>query len=177
MPALLVLAFLVVPILEIYLIIQVGQAIGGWQTLALLIVESMIGAWLVKREGRRSWRALQQSLSAGRMPDRELLDGALVLVGATLLLTPGFATDVAGFALVLPFTRPVIRRTLTRILTRRLRRRVVAMTNGPGRPPGRAWEEPGGAGEKVIRGEVIVPDSVDQDDIGREDGERDVRKP
>jgi len=71
------LALLVVPIVEIFVIIQVGQVIGGWPTVALLIAESALGAWLVKREGRRAWNALQTSLQTGKLPGRELTDGAL----------------------------------------------------------------------------------------------------
>lgn len=122
MPALLVLAFLVVPIAEIYVIIQVGQAIGGWQTLVLLVLESMLGAWIVRREGARAWRALRQALSGGGLPSRELLDAALVLVGGTLMLAPGFLTDAAGILLVLPLTRPLARRLVSFVLLRRLAR-------------------------------------------------------
>jgi UPF0716 protein FxsA len=152
MAVVLVLLFLVVPILEIFLIIQVGQVIGGWQTLALLVVESLIGGWIVKREGRRAWRALRSSLGTARMPDRELADGALVLVGGTLLLTPGFLTDVAGFLFVLPFTRPFARRVLTRWITRRamtgMTRRFAAY--GPVR---QGPVVPG----QVVQGEVVDP--------------------
>ena len=109
---LLPLALLVVPIVEIALIVQVGQLIGFWPTVGLLLVESALGAWLVKREGLRAWRALNDAIRTGHLPGRELTDAALVLIGGTLLLTPGFATDVVGFFLVLPFTRPVARRAL-----------------------------------------------------------------
>ncbi|MDQ1536604.1 MAG: protein FxsA [Actinomycetota bacterium] len=126
------LALLVVPVAEIALIVKVGTVIGGWQTLALLLVESALGAYLVKREGRRSWQSLRVALNTGRMPGRELADAALVLIGGTLLLTPGFLTDIAGFLFVLPFTRPITRRWLQRVVERRLL---------------------GGSG--IIRGEVI----------------------
>ena len=114
------LALLVVPVAEIALIVAVGQVIGGWPTVALLLVESALGAYLVKREGRRSWHALQEALKTGRMPGRELADAALVLIGGTLLLTPGFLTDVVGFFFILPFTRPVNRRWLQGVVERRL---------------------------------------------------------
>lgn len=116
----LVIALLVVPTLEIALIIAVGRAIGGWPTLGLLLLESAVGAWLVRREGAQAWRALAGALSSGRMPAGELSDAALVLVGGTLLLTPGFLTDVAGFCFVLPFTRPLAGRLLARLIERRL---------------------------------------------------------
>jgi len=114
------LALLVVPVAEIALIISVGKVIGGWQTVALLLVESALGAYLVKREGRRSWRALQAALNTGQMPGRELADAALVLIGGTLLLTPGFLTDLVGFFFILPFSRPITRRWLQRVVERRL---------------------------------------------------------
>jgi UPF0716 protein FxsA len=117
--------FLGIPILEIYVLIQVGQAIGiGW-TLLLLIADAVFGAWLVRREGRRAWRSLQASLReaprTGRVPAREVLDGALVLVGGTLLMTPGFVTDIAGLLCVLPLTRPLVRAFVVRRFTGRVR--------------------------------------------------------
>jgi UPF0716 protein FxsA len=118
-PALLVLLFLVTPIVEIYVILQVGQLLGAWPTVALLLGESLLGAWIVRREGRRAWLELRRALASARMPDRELADAALLLIGGTLLLTPGFVTDAAGFLLVLPPTRAVARRLLLRWIARR----------------------------------------------------------
>ena len=86
---LLVVAFVVVPLVEIYVIIQVGQVIGAWWTILLLIADSILGSWLVKREGGRAWRALRTALEERRMPARELADGMLILVGGTLILSPG----------------------------------------------------------------------------------------
>jgi len=114
------LALLVVPVAEIALIVAVGSVIGGWQTLALLLAESALGAYLVKREGRRSWQSLRMALSTGQMPGRELADAVLVLIGGTLLLTPGFLTDIAGFFFILPFSRPITRRWLQHVVERRL---------------------------------------------------------
>lgn len=119
MGVLLVVLFLIVPIIEIYVIVQVGQEIGALPTIALLLVESAIGAWLVKREGRRAWQALKSAVGTGRLPSRELADAALVLVGGTLLLTPGFVSDVFGFFLILPFTRTFARRALGWFAARR----------------------------------------------------------
>jgi len=116
---LLVVLFLIVPIVEIYVIVQVGQEIGALPTIALLLVESAIGAWLVKREGRRAWQALKSAVGTGRLPSRELADAALVLVGGTLLLTPGFVTDVFGLFLILPVTRTFARRALGWFAARR----------------------------------------------------------
>ena len=117
---LLALALLVVPLLEVLVIIQVGRAIGGWPTLALLLVESAIGAWLVRREGTRAWEALRTALTTGRMPALELVDAALVLVGGVLLLAPGFITYIVGFFFVLPISRPITRRWLEAAVERQL---------------------------------------------------------
>jgi UPF0716 protein FxsA len=141
---LLVAAFIVVPILEIYVIIQVGQVIGAWWTILLLIADSIFGSWLVKHEGRRAWRALSTALESGRMPATELADGALILVGGTLMISPGFVTDGVGILLILPFTRPFARRLLTRVVTRRFLQ--------PGGNPRHPGDGP------VIRGEVIDDD-------------------
>ncbi len=113
-------AFVVVPLLEIYVLIQVGQVIGAWWTILLLIADSIFGTWLIRHEGGRAWAALRTALSSGAMPAKELADGALILVGGTLMISPGFVSDLFGIVLILPFTRPVARRALTRILARRL---------------------------------------------------------
>jgi UPF0716 protein FxsA len=149
---------LVVPILEIATIIAVGRVIGGWQTLVLLLLESALGAWLVRREGARTWAALAEALNTGTMPSRQLADAALVLVGGTLLLTPGFLTDIAGFFFILPITRPVARRLLQAVVARRLLGAVGVWTGGGrGWPPGGAGGTSGGAGAgpDVIEGEVL----------------------
>ena len=90
------------PLIEIYVLIQVGQVIGPWWTILLLILDSLFGTWLIRREGGRAWQALRVALESGRMPARELADGALILVGGTLMLTPGFVTDAFGILLILP---------------------------------------------------------------------------
>ncbi len=109
---LLLLAFIVVPLVELAVISQVGAAIGFWPTLALLLVDSLAGAVLVRREGRRAWTAFRAALSAGRWPGDEVVQGALVLVGGALLLTPGFVTDAVGLAFVLPPTRALVARLI-----------------------------------------------------------------
>lgn len=119
-PLLLVIAFILVPIAEIYVLIQVGQVIGPWWTILLLVADSILGSWLLRREGARAWTAFRIALAEGRMPARELADGILIVVGGTLMISPGFVTDVFGVLLILPFTRPVGRRVLARVLARRL---------------------------------------------------------
>ncbi|MFF0343066.1 FxsA family protein [Kribbella sp. NPDC004875] len=158
MPWLIGLAVLAVPIVEIYVIIQVGQAIGGWPTVGLLILESFLGAWLVKREGRRAWNALQTSLQSGKLPGRELTDSALILIGGTLLLVPGFITDLFGVFFILPFTRPLARRGLTRFVNRRVTNLTPAAGFGPFVP---RTDEPRPRQGDVIQGEVIQGEVVD----------------
>jgi UPF0716 protein FxsA len=109
---LLVLAFIVVPLVELYVIIQVGQVIGPLPTIALLLFVSIAGAWLVKREGMRAWRRFRDALNAPRMPTQEVIDGALVLFAGALMLTPGFLTDIVGLLLLLPPTRAVANRLI-----------------------------------------------------------------
>ena len=148
-PAVLVLLLLVVPILEVVIIIGVGKVIGGWPTFVLLVLESALGAWLVRREGAKTWQALSRALGTGQMPSREIADAALVLVGGTLLLAPGFLTDIVGFALILPLTRPVARRLLEAVVARRLLGAVFAGRNG-GPPSARPT-----AADDVIEGEIL----------------------
>lgn len=143
------LALLVVPVVEIAVIIGVGKVVGGWPTVALLLAESALGAWIVRREGSRSWAALREALASGRMPSRELTDAALVLVGGTLLLTPGFVTDLAGFLLILPATRPLTRQWLEAVVARRL---LGSVGDHPPRPPRTAGpQDP----PDVVEGEVV----------------------
>jgi UPF0716 protein FxsA len=117
---LLVVAFVVVPLVEIYVIIQVGQVIGAWWTILLLIADSIFGSWLVKREGGRAWSALRTALGEGRMPARELADGMLILLGGAFILSPGFVLDAIGLLCILPLTRPVGRRILAGLISRKL---------------------------------------------------------
>ena len=153
----LALLFVVVPVVEIYLLIQVGQVIGPWWTVLLLIASGVAGSYLVKREGGRAWRALQQALAEHRMPAKELADGALILIGGTLLLTPGFLSDLVGAFLILPFTRPVARRLLTRGVTRKLVTvGGVAYTGGSNPSTSRpGTRRSPGTDESVVRGEVV----------------------
>jgi UPF0716 protein FxsA len=122
---LLVLVFILVPIAEIALLLQIGDLVGLWWTIALLVADAILGSLLLRSQGRRAWRRFGEALQAGRPPAREVTDGALIVVGGALLLTPGFISDVGGLAFLLPPTRAVIRRLLLRRLGRRM---VVSMT-------------------------------------------------
>ena len=165
MGLLLVVLFLVVPIVEIAVIVQVGQVIGAWPTVLLLVLESLLGAWLIKREGGRAWETLRTAGATGRLPSRELADAGLILVGGTLLLTPGFVTDIVGFFLILPVTRPLARRLLGRFVARRA---ATAIGRRTGIPPS-AWRgtPAGGPGRTSAGGSAptgpVVPGEVVRD--------------
>ncbi len=144
---LLVLLFIVLPITELYVIIQVGGAIGILPTLALLIVGSLVGAALTRSQSRTAWERFNRALAEGRVPGREVFDGAMIIVGGALLLTPGFITDALGLALLLPPTRALLRKFLIRTAGRRTQTVWRVMPFGsPSRPgqraPGRThdWE-------------------------------------
>ena len=121
--------FVALPVAELYLILKVGDLIGVPLTILLLAADSVIGSLLLRSQGRAAWRRLNEALAEGRMPHREVQDGALVIFGGAFLITPGFITDVIGLLMLLPPTRPLVRRLVMRALTRRAERRM-------GRPRG-----------------------------------------
>jgi UPF0716 protein FxsA len=108
------------PIAELFVAIEVAQAIGVLLTVLLLIVSWPLGVWLVRAEGRAAWRRLSVAVSAGRPPAREVIDGALVLAGGALLIVPGFITDVVGLLLLAPPTRMLARTGIVRNFQSRL---------------------------------------------------------
>ncbi|HKF82627.1 MAG TPA: FxsA family protein [Solirubrobacterales bacterium] len=160
MPLLLILLFIVVPIAELYVIIQVGQLIGVVPTLVLLLADAVLGSMLLKHEGRGAWRRFNEALAGRRFPGREVADGALIIVGGTLLLTPGFITDIFGLFLLLPPTRAVTRRLLKRFTIGRFT--VVGMPGGGpgpfgppsgGQRPNRDYDFEGSAEEVPPQGD------------------------
>ena len=126
----LVLLFLLVPFVELYVIIQLGHAIGFGNTIAVMIIVSLVGAWLVKREGISALRKAQRELDAGRMPGKQLVDGLLILLAGALLLTPGFVTDVFGILLLLPPVRALVRGRVSK----RMSTRVITVQSRPAPP-------------------------------------------
>ena len=137
MVPILVVLFLVVPLAELAVLIAVGDWIGLVPTLVLLLVVSVAGAWLAKREGLAAWRRFQLALADGRMPTVEVADGAMILLAGALLLTPGFLSDVIGVLLLLPPTRAMARRLAPRLAARRLRRQGrPVVIDGTARPAG-----------------------------------------
>jgi UPF0716 protein FxsA len=110
----LLLLLIIVPIAEIALIIQVGEWIGVWWTIALLLADAVLGSLLLRSQGRAVWRRFSAAVAEGRIPHREVLDGVLVIFGGALMLAPGFITDVFGALFLLPPTRALMRRLLVR---------------------------------------------------------------
>jgi UPF0716 protein FxsA len=131
MTLLLILAFIVVPIAEIYVIVQVGEAIGVLPTLALLLADALLGSLLLRHQGRGAWRRFNEALAERRFPGREVADGLMIAVGGTLLIAPGFLTDIVGLFFLIPPTRAVGRRLLRGYAGRRFL--VVGMASQAGR--------------------------------------------
>ncbi len=161
-PSVLVLLLIVVPILEVLVIIAVDRVIGGWPTFLLLVAESVLGAWFVRREGAKTWRALSGALGSGHLPSREIADAAVVLVGGALILAPGFLTDIVGFFLILPLTRPLARRMLEVVVARRLLGGMFAKPGGdppfdpqPSSDGPSAFPRSDAASDDVIEGEIL----------------------
>jgi UPF0716 protein FxsA len=169
MLALLVGVLVVVPLVEIYLLIQVGQVLGAVPTVLLLVAMSVLGGVLLKREGTKAWNAFRAATQQGRVPATEVADGALVIFAGALLLTPGFATDAAGLLCVLPGSRAVVRRMLTALVARRFGLAGMAGSVAVNRYAARqrrrrAWTDRDGHNyqQDVVEGEV-----VDRDDPPR----------
>ena len=131
MALLLFVLFVVAPLVELAVIVQVSGALGVFNTIGLLIAVSILGAWLAKREGLSVLRRIQSALDQGRLPSREVVDGGLILLAGSLMIAPGFISDCLALLLLIPPTRALARGPLLRFVTRRGR---VAMTSwgGPG---------------------------------------------
>lgn len=127
----LVILFIVLPIAEIYVIIQVGELIGVWPTVALLVLDAVGGSMLLKHQGRGAWRRFNEALAQRRFPGREVVDGVLIVIGGTLLVTPGFITDIVGLFFLIPPTRALARAVLRRFTIGR-----IAVVGFPGTGPG-----------------------------------------
>jgi UPF0716 protein FxsA len=134
--AILVALFIVVPIIELYVIIQIGSLIGVWPTIALLLADAVLGSLLLRHQGRGAWRRFNAALAERRFPGREVADGLLIAVGGTLLLTPGFVTDILGAIFLIPPTRALVRRLLRGYMGKRF---TIIGTPGPA-PNHRAYD-------------------------------------
>jgi len=138
----LLLLFIVVPLAEIYLLIQAGGAIGALNTVALVVLTAVVGAWLLRLQGLATLRRVQQSLERGELPETALVEGVLLLFAGALLLTPGFITDAVGFVLLVPTARVALAHA---VLTRGVLHRA-----DHGRPP----DDPPSAGGRIIDGQA-----------------------
>jgi UPF0716 protein FxsA len=144
MALVLILLFIALPVAELYVIIQVGGAIGLVPTLFLLLLDGIAGWALTRWQGRAAWERFNLALAAGRVPARETFDGAMIIVGGAFLLAPGFITDVIGFLLLIPPTRAIVRSLVARLARRRVSFSVFG-GGPPPRPRASAGPGPGGA--------------------------------
>ena len=136
--------FLVLPVAELYVILQVAHGIGVGETIVVLLLVSAVGGWLCKREGVGVLRRIQRGLESHQLPTKELADGGLIVLAGALLVTPGFLSDVLGILLLLPPTRAVLRTVLLAALARRAKVSVTGRFGGGGGFPGGGF--PGGGG-------------------------------
>lgn len=137
----LLLLFIIVPIIELTLIIKIGTRIGTLNTVALIILTAVVGSYYARREGSAVLQQIQNHLSRGMMPAKEMIDGMLIFMGGAMLLTPGFATDILGLSAILPFSRPLLRAWLVRNFARR-GNLYTASYHGPANEPGQEQPAP-----------------------------------
>ncbi|MCP3025458.1 FxsA family protein [Halobacillus sp. A5] len=123
----LLLFILIVPALEIGILIWAGNQVGPWWVILLIIFTGIVGAWLAKQQGLETIRKVQNSMQNHELPGDALLDGACVLVGGALLLTPGFITDTVGFLLLVPATRAPLKQGLRRIINKMMDRNTITI--------------------------------------------------
>lgn len=179
LPLLLVLLVLV-PLTEIFVLLQVGNWIGLLPTIGLLIVVAIFGTWLSKREGGKAWKGLNQAINTGELPSGQIANAAMILVGALMLVFPGFLTDIVALLFLLPFTRPLMKKLFSWAVAGQAKKFTdgmpgmmppIGMPRMPGYPPtvdgtgthtpdGR-MRNPGESGE-VIEGEVIDGEEPDR---------------
>lgn len=137
------LLFTFLPLLDLWVLLQLGRALGFWATVALVVATGTTGAWLAKAEGLRVVREWQRALAEGRMPDEGVLSGALVLAGGLLLVTPGVITDALGLLLLVPPTRRLVAAGLRRWLGRQIAAgRIQVVSRGGFGPPRPGVDEP-----------------------------------
>ena len=145
---LLVAIFIIVPLAELYVIIQVGGVIGIVPTLVLLLADALLGSMLLRQQGRAAWVRFNRALAENRLPHKEVFDGVLIIFGGALLITPGFITDIFGLILLIPPTRAIVRGISSRIVRRRMAMGggATIWTLGRTQRPPRRGPPPGGPG-------------------------------
>jgi len=112
----LLLVFLIIPLLEILVFVWLGGSFGAWSVILLILLTGIAGVMLTKQQGMETWQKAYESMQVGRYPTEQIIDGICILVGGLLLITPGFITDIFGFILVLPWTRPLLKRGIQKII-------------------------------------------------------------
>jgi UPF0716 protein FxsA len=153
--ALLVALFIAIPIVELWVIIEIGSLIGVWPTIALLLADALLGSLLLRHQGRGAWRRFNEALAQRRFPGREVADGLLIAIGGTLLLTPGFVTDIFGLILLVPPTRAIVRRLMRGYVGRRF---VIVGAPGPsGAEPTRRGYDYDSTAEEVEGNDPQLP--------------------
>ena len=174
---LLAVLLIVIPILEVWLLVKVGQQIGLLPTVLILIAEAIVGVLLMRHEGSRAWRALNDAFTEGKVPTGALADAALILVGGVLLMLPGFLTDIIGFLFLLRWSRPVARKIIAFFVARRINRLGIpvmrARLDTDNLIEGETVEKPGASqrrpdGPTIIAGEIEEP----SESAGRPDDSR-----
>lgn len=151
--------FVLVPLAELYVILKVGDAIGTIPTLAILVADSLLGSWLLKSQGGAVWRRFNETMRAGRMPHREIVDGVLVIFGGAFLITPGFLTDIIGVLLLIPPTRALFRRSLQKRMEKRAIGFATRSRTTGVRGPGYDYDVDGTATEHDIPSPELPPPS------------------
>jgi UPF0716 protein FxsA len=168
------LLFVGVPLLELFILIQLGQLVGVWPTVGLVVLTGIAGATLARLEGLRTVWKLRGELSRGRLPGGALMDGFAILVGGALLLTPGILTDLVGFSFLLPPTRKLLLGRIRKGLEKRIESGAIHITHIGGFPgaAGAGWRDGSGWGNGPVSepatpnrpGEIIIePDGVEKD--------------
>jgi UPF0716 protein FxsA len=158
--------FVVVPLLELAILVWLGEHVGILPTVGLVIFTGVLGAWLARWQGVATWGRFREAVAAGRMPHRELVEGLLVLVAGAVLLTPGLITDVTGFTLLVPPVRRRVAGWIGSWLEDRVR--LVDVAGRPVRPAGRTAESGGTGSGDAVEVEYQVVDSEEVEEERRE---------
>ena len=152
--------FVGVPLLELFVLIQMGRWVGLWPTIGLVVTTGIVGAALARLEGLRTVQRIQGELARGRLPGEAMMDGAAILFGGALLLTPGILTDLVGFSFLFPFTRKTLLARIRKGLEKRLETGAIRITTFGGGlgDPGHPWEteDSGAADVPDSSGEIVV---------------------
>jgi UPF0716 protein FxsA len=122
MLSILLILFIILPLIELYLLIEIGKYFGAFNTVFLVIGTGIVGAFLAKLEGLRVWHSIKKDLQQMKMPGDKLIDGLLILVGGVTLLTPGILTDILGLLLIFPLTRPIFKKFAKKHFGRKMKR-------------------------------------------------------